>query len=105
LSVPKQGQGNYQYGFRVPLVVISAYTPAGYVNNDRHDFGSILRFVEHDFGIREGALQVADERATNNLIAFFQLKRTPRVFHTISAPKDAKYFLNDHSPMEPPDND
>ena len=69
--MPNQGQGDYQYGFRVPLVVISAYTPAGYVNNDRHDFGSILRFVEHNFGIREGALQVADERATNNLIGFF----------------------------------
>jgi len=105
LSGPNQGQGDYQYGFRVPLVVISAYTPFGYVSNHRHDFGSILRFVEHNFGIPEGALQVADERATNNLTGFFRLKRMPRVFHTISAPKDAKYFLNDHSPMEPPDND
>jgi len=24
-------EGDYQYGFRVPLIVISAYTPAGYV--------------------------------------------------------------------------
>lgn len=46
LSVPNLGQGDYQYGFRVPLVVISAYTPVGYVNNNRYDFGSILRFVE-----------------------------------------------------------
>ena len=46
-----QGQGDYQYGFRVPLLVVSAYTPRGYVNNGRHDFGSILRFVEHNFGI------------------------------------------------------
>jgi phospholipase C len=39
LSVPNQGQGDYQYGFRVSLVVISAHTPVGYVNNDRYDCG------------------------------------------------------------------
>lgn len=105
LSVPNRGQGDYQYGFRVPLVVISAYTPMGYVDNNRHDFGSILRFVEHNFGIEEGALHVADKRATNALTFFFNLKQTPRIFKTISAPKDAQYFLNDPSPMEPPDND
>jgi len=105
LSVPNQGQGDYQYGFRVPLVVISAYTPAGYVNNKRHDFGSILRFVEQNFGITEGALNFADARATNDLTGFFNLKQTPRMFKTISAPKDGKYFLNDNSPLEAPDND
>ncbi len=44
-------QGDYQYGFRVPLLVVSAYTPSGYINNSRHDFGSILRFIEDNFGI------------------------------------------------------
>jgi phospholipase C len=58
------GQSNgwgakYTYGFRVPLLVVSAYTPAGYVSgalpspgmdaNHIHDFGSILAFVEHNF--------------------------------------------------------
>jgi hypothetical protein len=28
----------------------SAYTPAGYVSNANHDFGSMLRFVETTFG-------------------------------------------------------
>ena len=105
LSAPKQGQGDYQYGFRVPLVVISAYTPLGYVNNSRYDFGSILRYVEHNFGIPEGALHYADERATNDLTDFFDLTRAPRVFNTISAPLKATNFLNDSEPMEPPDDD
>ena len=26
-------QGGYQMGFRVPLLVVSAYTPAGYISN------------------------------------------------------------------------
>jgi phospholipase C len=43
-SVPAGPQGHYQYGFRVPLLVVSAYTPKGYVNDVPHDFGSVLRF-------------------------------------------------------------
>jgi phospholipase C len=105
LSVPQQGQGDYQYGFRLPLVVISAYTPVGYVNNDRLDFGSILRFIEHNFSIKEGALNFADARSTTDLTGFINLNQMPRTFKTISAPKDAKFFINDKSPMEPPDDD
>ena len=77
----------------------------GYVNNDRADFGSILRFVEHNFGIKEGALNFADARATSNLTGFFKWHKLPRTFQHIAAPLDADYFLNDKSPMEPPDID
>jgi phospholipase C len=105
LSVPQQGQGDYQYGFRVPLVVISAYTPRGYVNNRRHDFGSILRFVERNFGIMEGALNFADQRATTDLTEFFDLNQSPRKFRHIRAPLGEEFFLNDKRPMEPPDTD
>ena len=105
LSVPQQGQGDYQYGFRVPLVVVSAYTPQGYIDNNRHDFGSILRFVEQNFGIPEGALNFADQRATTDLTTFFNFHRFPRRFNAISAPLGEKFFLNDKRPMEPPDTD
>jgi phospholipase C len=105
LSVPNQGQGDYQYGFRVPLVVVAAYTPPGYVNNARHDFGSILRFVEHNFGIQQGALNFADARATTNLTGFFNWSHPPRIFQHIAAPLGADYFLHDTSPMEPPDTE
>ena len=104
LSVPNQGQGDNQYGFRVPLIVVSAYTPSGYVDNERHDFGSILRFVEHNFGIPEGALNFADARATTDLANFFEFHQSPRVFQHIAAPKDADFFINDKSPMKPPDD-
>jgi phospholipase C len=100
-----QPEGDYQYGFRVPLIFVSAYTPAGYINNDRHDFGSILRFMEHNFGIREGALNFADSRATNNLTGFYDFSRTPRIFQTISAPKSASFFLHDKRKATDPDDD
>ncbi len=50
----------YVYGFRVPMLVVSPYTKAGYVSGDIrtqsknppyvHDFGSILNFIEYAFG-------------------------------------------------------
>lgn len=98
-------EGDYQYGFRVPLIVISAYTPAGYVDNNRHDFGSILRFMENTFGIAEGELGFADARASDDLSGFFQFGQKPRIFQTINAPKKADYFLNDTTPPTDPDDD
>jgi len=105
LSVPQRGQGDYQYGFRVPLVVVSAYTPKGYIDNQRHDFGSILRFVEHNFGIVEGSLNFADQRATTDLQGFFNFNHASRPFNRIAAPVGEEFFLNDQRPMDPPDTD
>jgi len=55
----------YVYGFRVPLLVVSAYATPGYVsgggvyppvcqgNTYCHYFGSILNFIEHVFALGE----------------------------------------------------
>lgn len=71
----------------------------------RHDFGSILRFVEHNFGIQEGALNFADERSMTDLTSFFDLDREPRRFREIGTLKDADFFLNDKRPATDPDDD
>ena len=98
-------QSDYQYGFRVPLLFVSAYTAKGYINNERHDFGSILRFIEHNFGIEEGALHFADARANTDLRLFYDLSRSPRTFQTVSASKSAAFFLHDKRPPTDPDDD
>jgi phospholipase C len=97
-------QGGYQLGFRVPLIVVSPYTPKGYINNVRHDFGSLLRFIENNFGIKEGVLNFADARATNDLSAFFDYSLPPRVFQPISSPLTASFFLNDTRALTDPDD-
>ncbi len=94
-------QGDYQYGFRVPLLVVSAYTPVAYVDNTRMDFGTILRFLKHNFNIAEGSLNFADARSSTDLTEFFNLKQVPRVFQTIPAPLDANYFINDNDTADP----
>ena len=86
--------GYFEYGFRVPLLVISPYTPAGYVSNQTHDFGSILRFVEKVFGlpfISPGAN--VDSRA-DDLSDFFNFSASPRSFSPISAPYPVSYFTS-----------
>lgn len=97
-------QGDYQYGFRVPFIAVSAYTPAGYVDNQRYDFGSILRFIEKNFGITKGSLNFADARATTDVGVFFNLNQVPRVFTKIPAKLNANYFLTDTTPWSDPDD-
>jgi phospholipase C len=97
-------QGAYQLGFRVPLIVISAHTPRHYINNYRHDFGSILRFIEANFSVPEGELNFADARADNELQLFFDYSRAPRPFQTIGAPLTGSFFINDKRPATDPDD-
>ena len=96
--------GSYQYGFRVPLIVVSAYTPKGLINNVRHDFGSLLRFIEQNFNIQPGALNFADARSQSDLTGFFNLSMAPRPFSNISSKKNAAFFLKDKRKQIDPDD-
>jgi phospholipase C len=99
----RQGQPNgwgsgFTYGFRVPLLVVSAYTPAGFVDNSNHDSGSLLKFVETNFASPGQPLgpigpgTYADAYDDNSLQAFFALK-SPRPFDPIHVNFYFKFFL------------
>jgi phospholipase C len=96
--------GDFIGGFRVPLIVISAYTPAGFISNEKYDFGSILRMIEGVNHLPEGMLGFADQRAVNDLSAFFSLA-APRAYQVIPAQKDAAFFLGLNGEGEDPDDD
>jgi phospholipase C len=98
-------QGGYELGFRVPMIAVSAYTPVQLVDNHQHDFGSLVRFIEQNFGIAEGALTFADARASTDMTSFFDLSQAPRPFFNIHAKVGAKFFLNDKTPPTEPDDD
>jgi phospholipase C len=83
----------YIGGFRVPLLVISAFTPA-MVDHDQHDFGSILRFVESNFSLSLIGPGVWADAYADGLSAFFPLQ-APRAFQLISAPAMTKDQLAD----------
>jgi phospholipase C len=93
---------SYEYGFRVPLIVVSRYSKSGYISHVQHDFGSILKFIESNFGLP--SLGYADAKA-DDLSDCFNFNQMPLTFHRISAKFDANHFLTDASPPLPPDDD
>ena len=93
---------SYEYGFRVPLIVVSPYAKPGYVSHVTHDFGSILKFMEGVFGLP--SLGYADARA-DDLSDCFQFQGGLHGFRTIRARYNANYFLNHKEPPGAPDND
>jgi phospholipase C len=92
----------YAYGFRVPLIVVSAYAKPGYISHTTHDFGSIVKFVEKTFSLP--SLGYADA-AADDLSDCFSFTQSPNKFQTISAPVGAEQFINDARPPTPPDDD
>ncbi|MGA9473378.1 MAG: alkaline phosphatase family protein [Terriglobales bacterium] len=103
--IAQSPQGGYEMGFRVPLIFVSAYTPAGYIDNLNYDFGSILRFIENNFDLGEGALGFADSRSSTDFSTFYNLGQAPRPFKAIPTVKSGLEFLFDNTPDTDPDDD
>jgi phospholipase C len=99
--------GGYQLGMRVPLIVVSAYTPQGFISNiSPEDFGSVARFIERNFGIMEGALTFADSRGgSSDLTEYFSLGSAPRAFTPISTALSAQHFIDTPPSSDTPDDD
>lgn len=93
---------SYEYGFRVPLIVVSPYAKRAYVSHVDHDFGSILKFIEVVFKLP--SLGFIDARA-DDLSDCFALTQAVTPFKPIAAKLTAQYFLSDKSPPLPPDDD
>jgi phospholipase C len=98
-------QNDYQFSFRVPLMVVSAYsTKAGYISNLQYDFGSIVKAMEGILGI--GNLGFADARAANDLHDFFNFSQPPMKYKTIPSPLTGAFFITTAaSEVAPPDTD
>ena len=69
-----------EYGFRVPLVVVSAYVKPGAVDHTtRNVYGGILRYIESTFGL--ASLQQVDAaNLTDDLTSLFDYGRPPNAF-------------------------
>ncbi len=82
-------------GFRVPMLVVSAYARRGksgqdgFISHTPYEFGSILKFVENTFAL--GRLKTTDERATS-IGDCFDFTQPPRKFRPIGAKYSRRYF-------------
>ena len=93
---------SYEYGFRVPLIVISPYAKPAYISKVTHDFGSILKFAESTLALP--SLGYADA-AADDLSDIFNFAQTPIVFQTIAPPPNNAQCLADTSVPTDPDDD
>jgi phospholipase C len=77
-------QINYtSLGFRVPMIVVSPYAKPNYVSHTHYDFGSILKFAEHTFGL--GSLGTTDATAPS-MEGVFDFTQTPNAFKAAPLP-------------------
>ncbi len=93
---------SYEYGFRVPLIVISPYAKRGYVSHVTHDFGSLLHFTEANFQLP--TLGYADSAADDLSDCFDYTQRTAS-FQPFAARFNAAHFLSYRRPPLDPDDD
>jgi phospholipase C len=96
-------QLDYQgLGFRVPMLVISPYARPGYISHTQYEFASILKFVEHNWGL--GQLGTYDTRATG-IDNMFNFKQQPKRFVKIAAKYSKQFFLNEKPSGKPVDDE
>ncbi len=88
-------------GFRVPLIVISAYAKQHYVSHVPYETASVLRFAEDLFNLPQ--LSAADTRANSPAVDCFDFLQKPRAFVPIKAPKGPDFFLRQANDGQIPD--
>ena len=92
----------YEYGFRVPLIVVSPFSKKAYVSHVTHDFGSILRFIEETFSLP--SLGNVDARA-DDLADCFDFTQSVSPFVAVTSEHDAAYFVERSKTVPPTDPD
>jgi phospholipase C len=88
-------------GIRVPLLIVSPYAKHGYVSHVQYEHGSILKFVEDQFGL--GRLSASDRRAKSPAADCFNFKQKPRAFvpiHTTLGPANFQREPPDPRPVD-----
>jgi phospholipase C len=89
-------------GMRVPLLIISPYAKKGYVSHVQYEHGSILKFVEDQFGLAR--LSASDTRATSPAADAFDFTQKPRAFTPIPSKLNKAYFENEPNDPRIPDS-
>jgi len=92
-------------GIRVPLLMISPYAKAGYVSHVQYEHGSILRFVEDQFGLPQ--LSASDKRANDPGVdpAAFDFSQKPRPYNAVPTLYSPLFFKSLPYDGRPPDDD
>jgi phospholipase C len=88
-------------GMRVPLLIISPYAKKRYVSHVQYEHGSVLRFIEDQFGL--GRLAASDTRANSPAADCFDFTQAPRKYVPVKTTYSRQYFMNQPYDGRPPD--
>ncbi|MGB6517402.1 MAG: alkaline phosphatase family protein [Candidatus Cybelea sp.] len=83
-------------GLRIPMIVVSPYAKKRFVSHVQYEHGSILKFVEDQFGLPR--LSASDTRATSIEKDCFNFKKAARPFTPIPTVLGKEYFM--HRPID-----
>jgi phospholipase C len=75
--VPPPQVDRFGFGIRVPLLLISPYAKAGYVDHALGEFSSVLRFIEDNWGLSQLTHRDRDARNLSEAFDFSQKPRKP----------------------------
>lgn len=89
-------------GLRIPLLVVSPYSVKGCVSHDHYENGSIVKFIDENWGL--ATLSESDKRAASPTKCL-NFNQKPRGFTKVPAPYDEGYFMRQPPDMRPPDDD
>jgi phospholipase C len=89
-------------GLRIPMLIISPYAKKGFVSHVHYEHGTILKFVEDQFGLPR--LAASDKRANSPKDAF-DFSKPPRAFVTIPSGHSKNYFIQQPLDFRPPDSE
>jgi phospholipase C len=100
--VPPPGPQSYGgLGFRVPAIVVSPYSKAGYISHNNYEFGSIIKFVEQNWQLP--SLGTTDKTSASFLNDFFDFTQQPRNFDPIGTKYSRSFFLHQAPSNQPVD--
>lgn len=78
-------------GFRVPMIVVSPYVPAGEISQTTYEFGSIIRYIEDTWSL--GRLGTTDETSTS-IAGMFDYSLEPRAYRAVRTKYSRAFFLH-----------
>jgi phospholipase C len=82
-NVPPAQTSYTSLGFRVPMIVISAWSKPHLVSHTQYNFGSILKLVEQTFNL--GSLGTSD-KSSNSMDDVFDFTQSPNTFSPAPLP-------------------
>lgn len=81
----------FEPGFRIPFVVVSPYSNRGYISHVTHYMGSLLHYIESNFGL--GSLGTSDSHS-DDLSDMFDYQQEPLQYVPIGSPLGRRFFLH-----------